>query len=158
MSMLDWTDVTHTERYCHTSVPFFERIRTRASLFFDRNEHGGFNFTSYCGYLAGHFCAAGVLVRCVVPASRFTPMSQRSTYARKVHWQGAGSGAGGSRGRGRGSCSGRRTEMPRTYRQLSAEERVKIETLAQEGHPGKTIARKLGRNRERDRPYGAARA
>lgn len=59
--------------------------------------------------------------------------------------------------------------MPRTYRQLSAEERVKIETLAQEGHSGKAIARKLGRsqstisrelgrNREGDEPYGAARA
>ena len=51
---------------------------------------------------------------------------------------------------------------------MSAEERVKIETLAGKGHSGKTIARKLGRsqstisrelgrNREGDQPHGAAR-
>ena len=55
------------------------------------------------------------------------------------------------------------------YRQLSAEERLKIETLAGEGHSGKsiarilgrsqsTISRELGRNREGDQAYGAARA
>ena len=32
------------------------------------------------------------------------------------------------------------------YRQLSAEERLKIETLAGEGHSGKSIARILGRS------------
>lgn len=52
------------------------------------------------------------------------------------------------------------------YRQLSAEERLKIETLAGEGRSGKsiarilgrsqsTISRELGRNREGDQPYGA---
>ena len=52
---------------------------------------------------------------------------------------------------------------------MSAEERVKIETLAAEGHSGNaigrclgcaqsTISRELGRNREGDEPYGAARA
>ena len=55
------------------------------------------------------------------------------------------------------------------YRRLSAEEQVKMETLAGEGHSGKsiarilgrsqsTISRELGRNREGDQPYGATRA
>ena len=59
--------------------------------------------------------------------------------------------------------------MAKGYRQLSAEERVKIETLAAEGHSRKSIARSLGRaqstisremgrNREGEQPYGAARA
>ena len=59
--------------------------------------------------------------------------------------------------------------MTSRYRQLSAEERVKIETLAGEGHSRKAIAKRLGRaqstisremsrNREGDQPYGAARA
>ena len=59
--------------------------------------------------------------------------------------------------------------MRSRYRHLSAEERVKIETLAGEGHSRKAIAKRLGRaqstisremsrNREGERPYGAARA
>ena len=59
--------------------------------------------------------------------------------------------------------------MARQFRQLSPEERAKIESLAEEGYSGKSIARKLGRsqsticrelgrNREGDQPYGAARA
>lgn len=59
--------------------------------------------------------------------------------------------------------------MAKRYRQLSAEERVKIETLAAEGHSRKSIARQLGRaqstisremgrNREGKQPYGAAQA
>ena len=53
-----------------------------------------------------------------------------------------------------------------SYLRLSVEERVKIETLAAEGHSGNaiapclgrsqsTISRELGRNRECDQPYGA---
>ncbi len=53
------------------------------------------------------------------------------------------------------------------YRQLSAGEWMKIETLAAEGHSGNVIARRLsrsqstiscelGRDREGDQPYGAA--
>lgn len=59
--------------------------------------------------------------------------------------------------------------MARQFRQLSPEERAQIEALAKEGYSGKSIARKLGRaqsticrelgrNREGDEPYGAARA
>ena len=55
------------------------------------------------------------------------------------------------------------------YRQLSAEERVKIETLAGKGHSGKSIARILGRSqstisselrrsRKGEQPNGAARS
>ena len=57
--------------------------------------------------------------------------------------------------------------MAKRYRQLSEEERVKIETLAAEGHSRKsiarclgraqsTISREMGRNRVGEQPYGAA--
>ena len=42
------------------------------------------------------------------------------------------------------------------YRQLSSEERVKIETLAAEGHSGSAIARCLGRSQSTISAAGAS--